>query len=52
MDRYRLSDADEERRSSTGMTPQNQLVRSLGLLDILMVGGLITGNQIVEMGRR
>src|SRR6185503_8016273 len=38
MDRYRLSDADEERRSSTGMTPQNQLVRSLGLLDILMVG--------------
>ena len=38
MDRYRLSDADEEPRSGTGTTPHNQLIRSLGLLDILMVG--------------
>src|SRR4029078_5055329 len=52
MDRYRLSDADEERRSSTGMTPQNQLVRSLGLLDILMVGiaAMIGGSIFVLTG--
>jgi len=52
MDRYRLSDADEEPRSSTGTTPQNQLVRSLGLLDILMVGiaAMIGGSIYVLTG--
>src|SRR6187200_2833334 len=52
MDRYRLSDADEEPRSSTGTTPQNQLVRSLGLLDILMVGiaAMIGGSIFVLTG--
>src|SRR5574339_129180 len=51
MDRYRLSDADEEPRSRTG-TPQNQLVRSLGLLDILMVGiaAMIGGSIFVLTG--
>src|SRR6187397_3617005 len=52
MDRYRLSDADEEPRSSTGTTPQNQLIRSLGLLDILMVGiaAMIGGSIFVLTG--
>ena len=52
MDRYRLSDADEEPRSSTGTTPHNQLIRSLGLLDILMVGiaAMIGGSIFVLTG--
>src|SRR5574342_1190146 len=51
MDRYRLFDADEDPRSRTG-TPQNQLVRSLGLLDILMVGiaAMIGGSIFVLTG--
>jgi basic amino acid/polyamine antiporter, APA family len=52
MDRYRLSDADDEPRSGTGATHQNQLVRSLGLLDILMVGiaAMIGGSIYVLTG--
>ena len=52
MDRYRLSDADEEPRSGMGTTHQNQLVRSLGLLDILMVGiaAMIGGSIFVLTG--
>ena len=47
-----MSDADEEPRSSTGTAPQNQLVRSLGLLDILMVGiaAMIGGSIFVLTG--
>src|SRR6188508_3235358 len=52
MDRYRLSDADDAPRSSTGTTPHNQLIRSLGLLDILMVGiaAMIGGSIFVLTG--
>src|SRR4030095_1146540 len=51
MDRYRLSDA-EEPRSGTGTTPHNQLIRSLRLLDILMVGiaAMIGGSIFVLTG--
>ncbi|MGB8573249.1 MAG: hypothetical protein WCD19_02225, partial [Nitrososphaeraceae archaeon] len=47
-----MSDADEEPRSSTGTTPHNQLIRSLGLLDILMVGiaAMIGGSIFVLTG--
>src|SRR6186713_514398 len=52
MARSRLSDADQEPRSSTGTTPHNQLIRSLGLLDILMVGiaAMIGGSIFVLTG--
>lgn len=47
-----MSDADEEPRSNRGTTSHNQLVRSLGLLDILMVGiaAMIGGSIFVLTG--
>ncbi len=47
-----MSDADEEPRTNTGTTSHNQLVRSLGLLDILMVGiaAMIGGSIFVLTG--
>ena len=47
-----MSDADEEPPASTGTTSHNQLVRSLGLLDILMVGiaAMIGGSIFVLTG--
>src|ERR1051325_4310967 len=52
MDRYRLSDEDEDAPLSTGTTRHNQLVRCLGLLDILMVGiaAMIGGSIYVLTG--
>src|SRR6476619_2956309 len=50
--RYQLSDADDESPGSAGTTPRHQLVRSLGLLDILMVGiaAMIGGSIYVLTG--
>lgn len=47
-----MSDADEEPRTNSGPTSHNQLVRSLGLLDILMVGiaAMIGGSIFVLTG--
>ncbi|MDW0138012.1 MAG: hypothetical protein QOK70_09575, partial [Nitrososphaeraceae archaeon] len=47
-----MSDADEEPRTNRGTTSHNQLVRSLGLLDILMVGiaAMIGGSIFVLTG--
>ncbi|HEY9399549.1 MAG TPA: amino acid permease [Nitrososphaeraceae archaeon] len=47
-----MSDADEEPHGSAGTTSHNQLVRSLGLLDILMVGiaAMIGGSIFVLTG--
>jgi basic amino acid/polyamine antiporter, APA family len=47
-----LPDADEESSSNTGPTSHNQLVRSLGLLDILMVGiaAMVGGSIFVLTG--
>ncbi len=47
-----MSDRDEEPRSYTGTMPHNQLVRSLGLLDILMVGiaAMVGGSIFVLTG--
>lgn len=47
-----MSNADEEPRTNTGTTSDNQLVRSLGLLDILMVGiaAMIGGSIFVLTG--
>jgi APA family basic amino acid/polyamine antiporter len=47
-----LSDADEEAHSNTGISSHNQLVRSLGLLDILMVGiaAMVGGSIFVLTG--
>ena len=47
-----MSDADEEPRTNGGATSHNQLVRSLGLLDILMVGiaAMIGGSIFVLTG--
>ena len=47
-----MSDRDEEPRTNTGTMPHNQLVRSLGLLDILMVGiaAMIGGSIFVLTG--
>ncbi len=50
--RYQLSDADEQPPGRAGITSHNQLVRSLGLLDILMVGvaAMIGGSIFVLTG--
>jgi len=50
--RYQLSDADEEPPGRAGATSHNQLVRSLGLLDILMVGvaAMVGGSIFVLTG--
>jgi APA family basic amino acid/polyamine antiporter len=50
--RYQLSDADEEPPGRAGTTSHNQLVRSLGLLDILMVGvaAMVGGSIFVLTG--
>ncbi|HEU4467646.1 MAG TPA: amino acid permease [Nitrososphaeraceae archaeon] len=47
-----MSDADEEPRTNSRPTSHNQLVRSLGLLDILMVGiaAMIGGSIFVLTG--
>ena len=47
-----MSDADEEPRTSSSPASHNQLVRSLGLLDILMVGiaAMIGGSIFVLTG--
>lgn len=47
-----MSDTDEEPRTNTDPTSHNQLVRSLGLLDILMVGiaAMIGGSIFVLTG--
>jgi len=50
--RYQLSDADDDSPGSAGTTSRHQLVRSLGLLDILMVGiaAMIGGSIYVLTG--
>lgn len=47
-----MSDADEEPRTNRGAASDNQLVRSLGLLDILMVGiaAMVGGSIFVLTG--
>lgn len=47
-----MSDADEEPRTTTDTASHNQLVRSLGLLDVLMVGiaAMIGGSIFVLTG--
>lgn len=47
-----MSDADEEEHSNTGISSHNKLVRSLGLLDILMVGiaAMVGGSIFVLTG--
>ena len=47
-----MSDADEQPRTNSGPASHNQLVRSLGLLDILMVGiaAMIGGSIFVLTG--